>query len=208
MGVTFRGTGGFRPGPQAELPEDASPELADIARLARRMVRRAVAAARAREAPVRRLLLDHLGAELAAAPVITGSWPAYDHVNVQAGLDAWLAADGRRHDLSGLVGLRHMMFGLADLMRTGPQSAMIGIGGVAMAALPAGPGGAVRSCVQCGLYLIDDARGKLALFLRGPDKHGPNQDVSVEICAADQALAQSAPDSPPRQSRCGSPTPI
>ena len=56
---------------------------------------RTVAAARAEEESVSRLLAEHLGVQAAAMPLARGSWPAYDQVNVQTGLDAWLAEPGR-----------------------------------------------------------------------------------------------------------------
>ncbi len=185
---------GFSPGPDSGQNPEANPELADIGRLARRLVRRAVATARAEDAPVRQLVLGHLGPEAASAPVVSGSWPGYDHVNVQAGLDAWLTGDGRRHELTGLIGFRHMMFGFGDLLQAGPHTRMIGVGSVALAARDAGPDGEVLSCVQCGVYLIEDNDVRLALLLRGPDERGPSQDVTVEICAADQVVAQRVLD--------------
>jgi hypothetical protein len=62
--------------------EPARPELADIGRLARRLVARTVAAARAEDQSVGRMLSEHLGAQGAELPVAKGSWPAYDRVNV------------------------------------------------------------------------------------------------------------------------------
>ena len=91
------------------------PELADVGRLARRLVRRTVAAARADEGSVGKLLAAHLGAHGTALPVATGSWPGYDQVNVQTGLDAWLAEPGRTYELVGLTEYRHQDFGLADV---------------------------------------------------------------------------------------------
>ena len=41
---------------------------------------------------------------------------AYDQVNVQAGLDAWLAEPNRTFDLVGVAGFQHARFGLADLL--------------------------------------------------------------------------------------------
>ena len=61
-----------------------------MARLAGRVLSLAVAAARGDDAPVRRALASHLGPQAAGWPVATASWPAFDQVNVQAGLDAWL----------------------------------------------------------------------------------------------------------------------
>ena len=173
---------------------DSRPELADVARLARRLMHRAVSAARAEDAPAQRLLRDHLGPGAASMPVVSGSWPGYDHVNMQAGLDAWLADEGRGHRLAGLTGFRHMDFGLADLMQPGSYGERLGVGSVATSALSAGPGGQTRACVQCGLYLVDDAGTRFALLLRGPEDRGPSEEVSLEIAAADQAAAQRVLD--------------
>ena len=169
---------------------DDRPELADIARMGRRLMRRAVTAARAEDGPVPRLLREHLGSGAAALPVVRGSWRGYDHVNLQAGLDAWLARRGREHELVGLTGFRDASFGLADLTRPGPRSAGLGTGSVAMAALPCGPAGRTRACVQCGLYLVADGRTRLAVLLRGPGDAGPDAEAALEVACTDQAAAQ------------------
>ena len=149
-GAASRGDGGHSPDASfaaagnGALPpgdgQDSRPELADVARLARRLMHRAVSVARAEDAPAQRLLRDHLGPGTATMPVVGGSWPAYDHVNVQAGLAAWLADEGRAHHLAGLTGFRHMEFGLADLTQPGPFGDRLGVGSVATSALSAGPG--------------------------------------------------------------------
>src|SRR2546423_7908502 len=72
------------------------PELADVIRLGRRLVRLAVSAARAEDHPLRRVLHDHLGPGAGSMPTVSGSWLQYDHVNVQIGLGAWLARPGRQ----------------------------------------------------------------------------------------------------------------
>lgn len=172
----------------------AGPEIADVARLARRLLRRAVLAARAEDAPVERLLRGHLGPGGAGFPVIGGSWPGYDHVNVQSGLDAWLATGGRQHELVGLTGFRHMSFGLADLMQSNGEAYGLGAGSVALAARAAGPDDQTLACVQCGLYLLTDAGTPVALLLRGPDERGASEGVNVEVCAADEAVAQRVLD--------------
>src|SRR5690242_14644277 len=87
--------GGRAAAPPPAGDDDPHPELADLRRLARRLVRRAVSAARAEESSIQHLLASHLGPRMAAIPVASGSWPRYDQVNVQAGLDAWLAEPGR-----------------------------------------------------------------------------------------------------------------
>jgi hypothetical protein len=91
-------------------------ELGDVGRLARRLLRRVVVAARTEDAPVQRALWEHLGPRAADVPVVRVTWPGYDRVNVQVGLDAWLAAPGRRYELAGLTGF-HPGPGLADLVQ-------------------------------------------------------------------------------------------
>jgi hypothetical protein len=169
---------------------DDWPELADVGRMARRIVRRAVSAARAQDDPVPRVLRTHLGPDAAALPVVGGSWRGYDHVNLQAGVDAWLARWDREHELVGLTGFRHASFGLADLLRPGAETAGLGVGSVAMTARPAGPAGQTRACVKCGLYLVGDEAARMALLLRGPDDADPEADASLEVACADQAAAQ------------------
>jgi ATPase family associated with various cellular activities (AAA) len=174
--ATFRGQ---------PAPEDTKPELADLGRLARRFMRQVTTAARAEEASVQWLLADHLGPSAAEMPVANGTWPRYDHVNVQAGLDAWLAAEGREHEIAGLTGFRNADFGLADLVQPGVWARHIGLGSVTTDTLPSGPGGQTRPCVQCALYLVTDADGPLVLLVRGPSQNGMSQQVTVEAACED-----------------------
>jgi hypothetical protein len=176
---------GMNRGTQSQLDRATSnrsparPELADVGRLARRFMVRTLAKAREEQDSVSHLLADHLGADAGALPVAKGSWRGFDRVNLQTGLDAWLAQPGRAHQLVGLSGHRHADFALADLL-SGTSHWGIGIGSLATEALPSGPGGLKRSCVQCGLYLIQDARGAAALLLRASDDYsrsGPSLEV-------------------------------
>ncbi len=172
----------------AAAGEPLRPELADVVRLGRRLVRLVVAAARAEDQPLQRLLSGHLGPGWASVPVVTGSWASHDHVNVQIGLDAWLAASGRRHELVGVTGFRHAPFGLGDLAQPGglnPHVRALGVGGVAVAAMPAGPGGQTRSCLQCGLYLVDDRGTRLAVLLR------EQGEVTLEVAGGGQDRAET-----------------
>jgi hypothetical protein len=134
-------------------------------------------------------ITGHLGPGAEYLPVVSGSWPPYDHVNVQGGIDRWLASADGQHRLLGLTGFRHRMFGLADLCQPGGDQGMR-IGGVAMRDFPAGPDDAVRSCVQCGLYLYDHGDLRMAVLLRGSDQRGPQPDVTLEVVANDPDAAR------------------
>ena len=172
--------------------ESLRPELADVLRLGRRLVRMTVATARADEAPTpARLLAGHLGPGAASLPVVSEGWALYDHVNLQGALERWTMARGRGTTLVGLTGFQHSMFTLADLAQ--PATAMHGpgIGAVAMTRLASGPAGATRACVRCGLYLVNEGDARLALLLReGNPRHGIEQTTVEVLCAdSDRAAA-------------------
>jgi len=171
-----RGSGGSA----AAGGDPVRPELADVGRLARRLVQRTVSAARAEEESVARLLAGHLGGGAAELQVARGAWPPYDRVNVQTGLEAWLANPGRSHRLVGLTQYRHRDFGLADLLQGGDRWSP-GLGSVATEAMAAGPGGLTHPCVQCAIYLTTDADGASAVLVRGPGPRSMHDGVSIEV---------------------------
>ncbi len=114
-------------------PAGERPELADAGRLARKLVRRAVRTARNEDQPLRQVLLDHLGPDAATLPTVSDATPLYEQVNLQVGVEAWLAAEpGREHQLIGITGVPQMRFNditIGDLIQTPPGS-MFGNAGV------------------------------------------------------------------------------
>jgi ATPase family protein associated with various cellular activities (AAA) len=162
-------------------------ELADVGRLARRLLRRAVAAARTEDAPVQRALWEHLGPRAADVPVVRATWPGYDRVNVQVGLDAWLAGPGRVHQLAGITGFHHGP-GLADLVQN-EQWRGVRMGSPASDLLPAGPDGVILACLQSALCLVADGRRRLALLIQAS-----GQEVTVEAACADSERARQVID--------------
>jgi ATPase family associated with various cellular activities (AAA) len=99
-------------------------ELADVGRLARRLLNRAVETARNEDQPLRRLPLEHLGPDAALLPTVSATWPSYEHVNVQVALDAWLAG-GVGDGGSGARG--HMVYGITSIGFMS-QMEVVGIG--------------------------------------------------------------------------------
>jgi hypothetical protein len=187
------------------------PELADVGRLARRLLNRAVRTARTEDQPLRRLLLDHLGPDAASLPTVSATWPAYEHVNVQVGLEAWLEQGSERtHQVFGITGIgfmRHMeIVGIGDLLQppnNGPF-ASAGVGGVLTVAVPTGPDGQTHPCVSHGIYLVDDGpvdrgpadagpvdrRARLAIVLQPVDR-GPRPEVVLQVTGPDQDRVQA-----------------
>jgi hypothetical protein len=173
------------------------PELADVGRLARRLLNRAVRTARTEDQPLRRLLLDHLGPDAAALPTVSATWPGYEHVNVQVGLEAWLEAGGDRiHEVFGITGvgfMRHMeIVGIGDLLQPrddGPFGSA-GFGGVMTVAVPTGPDGQTHPCVSHGIYLVDDGGDRLVIVLQPVDR-GPHPEVVLQVTGTGQDRIQS-----------------
>jgi hypothetical protein len=106
----------FRSASAARSPEASSagaslrPEPADVLWLGRRLLRLAVAVARADEAPTpARLLAEHLGPQAPSLPVVSEGWAVYEHVNVQGAIDRWIRAASRSSTLIGITNFQDLL---------------------------------------------------------------------------------------------------
>ncbi len=180
------------PGWQVDGPPADRPELADAARLIRRMTRRLVRIARAGDAvSLLSLLGHHLGPGAARLGVVEDTWPLYEHVNVQTALDVWLAEPGREHELVGVSGFQHREFGLAELL-TGDDayhSGSLQKGNVARVNVAVGPDGQMLPCLQCAVVLVREGPRRTALLVRGPDQHTGRSAVTVQVASTDPTYA-------------------
>lgn len=164
---------------------DLQPELADVGRYGRMLIRRAVTRARADEQPTFRTIIGgHLGVPAQDLPVIEEHWPAYELVNVQAGLDAVLAEPGTEHEVVGITGYRHRgSFGISDLVSASHLEMQHGQrpGNVARISMPAGPSGETRECLRAAVVLITRRDERFALLMRAPDPDSDTNGVVIEI---------------------------
>jgi hypothetical protein len=196
--VTDFGWSSYSPLPASSPVHDHElrPEFADVARLARRGLRAVVGAARAADRPrLSRILGAHLGSGASMFDVVEETWPAYDHVNVQAGLDAWLADPRRSAELVGVVNFQHAMFGLGDLLSAdegGHHPMELRPGNPATVNLAVGPDGEVLACQRCGIYLVREGDLRTAILLRGASPEFGTNHVSVQIVSTDGAAAAAA----------------
>jgi cell division protease FtsH len=129
----------------------------------------------------------HLGTDSAALPVISDSFAAYDHVNVQIALSAYLAADGRGHELVGLTGQQRHFESLSDLLQSG-HHAGVQLGAPDLVNLPVSPDETL-ACVQFGLFLVEDRGVPVVALLRGPTEFGQQETVTLELLSPDQERA-------------------
>ena len=174
---------------------DDQPELADVGRLARKLVGRAVRTARQEDQPLRRALLDHLGADAAQLPTVSDSCPLYEQVNLQVGMDAWLAASpDRTHEIVGITGvrlLRHTDISIGDIIQSGPGGVFgsAGISAPITTNLPCGPDGQTRACVSNGLYLVRDGEDRLVVMFV-PTQMGPRAELNLQVVGPDLETAE------------------
>ena len=146
------------------------------------------------------MLTEHLGRPADQLPVAEQQWPAYEHVNVQAALDAWLAEPGREHQIIGVAGHRHHgSLGFVDLLGMTPEEAKYGArpGNVLRTALPSGPDGQTRECLRVAIVLASDesAEGatRSAILFRSADPEQGRALMTVEVLASrDGAAAEIA----------------
>jgi hypothetical protein len=170
---------------------DDPPELADVGRLARKLVGRAVRVARQDDQALRRTLLDHLGPDAAFLPTVSDTCPLYDHVNLQVGVDAWLAADpDRRYETIGITGVGMLRFNdvtIGDIIQSAPDGmyGSAGVGSPITTNLPCGPDGETRACISNGLYLVRDGADRLVIMFL-PTQSGSNAEVMLQIVGPSQ----------------------
>jgi hypothetical protein len=174
------------------MSTDQAPSLADVGRYGRYLLRGMAQRGRIADQPTfRKLIVEHLGTAVDELPVAREQWPSYEHVNVQAALDVVIAEN---HDtrVVGVTGHRHRgPFGIADLVGDDPN-APFGprLGNLTRLALPSGPGGATRECMQAAVVLLRSGTARAALLLVGPDPDSGQSQVSIEVIATTPGTAE------------------
>jgi ATPase family associated with various cellular activities (AAA) len=166
-------------------------EIADLGRLGRRALRGIVRTARAGSGDTLtsriNAHLDEADSELA---VVGDSWPDYDQVNVQLGLDDWLVE--REHELVGVANYQHHEFGLAELIGGPEQPYGPMLGSISRVNAASGPDGAVTACVTCGVYLINDGDVRAVVLLRAAAAHMGRPVVLIEIASSEAGYCSRA----------------
>lgn len=178
---------------------DEQLRLSDLGKLARRAQRRVVWAARADDRPTfATLIAEHLEAPLEGLEVVEESWPPYDLVNIQMGLNAWLderdpqaAGPRRSHRLIGIAGHHHGDFGLADLLQREPDDEDYGPrpGNVSWSNLASGPDGQVQRAVRTGLYLVSEGSTRSAILVLAADPESGMGAAQVQVVGNHRGVA-------------------
>jgi cell division protease FtsH len=139
------------------------------------------------ESPVRRRLRAHFGVDPAELPVVSQPLRLWDRPNLQVAMDAWLA--GREFELVGMASMQGYYAGLAELVRGGEWASEIQLGAVEHVAVPLGVDESL-TCVQNGMWLVDDGDAPLVVMLKSIDMGGGEQ-LALEVMGPGRERAEA-----------------
>lgn len=140
-----------------------------------------------RKNPVVALVREHLGDAMDQS-VLTNELPLLEHVNLQVALDAWAAESGRTVAIHGVAVPLHFEAPTLQHLVHG-----INIGPVALSApelvdLPSGPA-RTTACLRRAVLLVEDARGRYVVAVRGPGRH-EEPILAIEVAGLATVQAQ------------------
>jgi hypothetical protein len=138
---------------------------------------------------------EHLDTDPALLPIVAETFDPSEQPNVQLALEAWLASEGHPAELLGVISehRRFMGIGLSDLVAParpgfmGPPPPAIGPVEYVNTELA---DGAVLSCIQSGVYFLQDGDTRLVATVGGPVEQGPRQAVRIEVTACERSIAE------------------
>jgi ATPase family protein associated with various cellular activities (AAA) len=119
--------------------------------------------------------------------VVSRNLPVFEHVNLQAAIDAWCARPGRAVEVHGVLLPPHHSVMLQQLVG-GEWTGRLRVTAPALVDLPSGPASTL-GCLKLALLLVTDARGRYVIMVQGPGEHHPG--LEVEIAGLPLADAQS-----------------
>ena len=131
-----------------------------------------------------RALEDHFGQPPGRLPVVSQAMQSYQHVDLQAALDAFLAVEGRSHRLEGIT--NQEMHGDAVTLAALLSSSSLKPGPVEYLHVASGSESAV-ACVERGLYLVKQEERRWALLIALRNDWRRELAVQVMARSADEA---------------------
>jgi len=119
--------------------------------------------------------------------VVSRDLPVFEHVNLQAAIDAWSARPGRAVEVRGFLLPPHHSVQLQQLIGA-EWAGRLRLTAPALVDLPNGPSSTL-GCLKLALLLVEDARGRYVIMVQGPAEHHPS--LEVEIAGLPVADAQA-----------------
>ncbi|MDQ3612285.1 MAG: AAA family ATPase [Actinomycetota bacterium] len=136
-----------------------------------------------------RLVRDWLGHDGLAHSVVRRDLPPFEHANPQVALDAWSAQKAREVQVRGLAQPRHFGPLSLQMLLHGDGLPPVRLSAPDLVDLPTGPDRTL-ACLRLGVLLVEDARGRCVLLVRGPDPR-EGEGLSLEVAGLPTADAQA-----------------
>ncbi|HEX3782895.1 MAG TPA: ATP-binding protein [Pseudonocardiaceae bacterium] len=143
-----------------------------------------------KEAELVTRVTGHLGCQLAHIPNVSVSFGSWEHVNLQLGLDAYLAAYTPSAEWFGVAGGGRSHQDIIDMLADAARLGNFQLGAVDYRTVATGPD-SVTEAVQLGLVATTAPDGRpVVLAVRGPQEHrGPSPACQLQIMAATRGTA-------------------
>ena len=139
------------------------------------------------DAPLLRMITDHVGCPISQLPNVAVSWPNWEHANLQRGVDAYLAEYSPAATWFGVSGMGRGHQDLIDMLAMAAAAAgSYRLGAVDYTSVAVGPDSAIDA-VQFGLICTVAPDGTpVVLGIRGaPPHHDPV--CGLQVLAPDRA---------------------
>jgi hypothetical protein len=139
-------------------------------------------------------LAEHLGRSLLDVPTVTENFGAWEHVNLQRALDAYLAAHSPDAEWFGIAGSGRHHQELVDMITDAALRGNYQLGAVDYRTVATGPDSATE-VVTLGLVNSYAPEGApVLLAVRGPNESRGNRQSALHIIAPDRATATTVRD--------------
>src|SRR5258708_3023183 len=137
--------------------------------------------------PVAALVGDHLGSQGGEHSVVTRDLPPFEHVNLQAAIDAWSAQPGRTVEVRGMSLPQH--YGGLTLQNLVAEDGLppVRLAAPALIELAGGPG-TTLGWLGLALVLVSDDNGRYVLMIQAPGEH--QSELQVEVAGLPVERAQ------------------
>ncbi|MEC3916653.1 ATP-binding protein [Nocardia sp. CDC160] len=142
--------------------------------------------------PLVEKIFGHLAVEPTAVTMVTADWPNWEHVNVQRGVDAYVAERGSAPEWFGIAGAQRSGDDLMGLLTHARRHGFYELGTVDYATVAIGPD---KSTEVVKLGLVNTAApdgAPIVLCLRGADPRYGNQNCQLTVLAAERVTATAA----------------
>ena len=136
-----------------------------------------------------RLVRDWLGPEGLTQSVVRRELAPFEHANLQVALDAWSTQEGREVQVHGLAKPPHFGPLSLQMLLHGDGLPPVRLSAPDLVDLPTGPDRTL-ACLRLGVLLVEDARGRSVLLVRGPEPR-EGEGLSLEVAGLATADAQA-----------------